>query len=99
MNGITSLSRPFEPIRIPADPASSSADKSAFADALRQAVEQVSQLEAQSGDEIRKLLTGESEDLHKTMLAVERAELAAALLLEMRNKVVAAYQEIMRIQV
>ena len=70
-----------------------------FAGALREAVEKVSQLQQDSGQEIQRLLTGESEDLHKTMLAVQRSELAFELMMEVRNKVVQAYQEIMRIQV
>ncbi len=70
-----------------------------FAAALREAVEKVSDLQHASGQEIQKLITGESDDLHKTMLAVQRAELAFELMMEVRNKVVQAYQEIMRIQV
>jgi len=70
-----------------------------FAGALREAVEKVSQLQQDSGQEIQRLITGESEDLHKTLLAVQRSELAFELLMEVRNKVVQAYQEIMRIQV
>ena len=70
-----------------------------FAGALREAVEKVSQLQQDSGQEIQRLITGESEDLHKTMLAVQRSELAFELMMEVRNKVVQAYQEIMRIQV
>lgn len=70
-----------------------------FAGALREAVEKVNQLHQASGQEVQKLLTGESEDLHRTLLAVERSELAFELMMEVRNKVVQAYQEILRIQV
>ncbi len=80
-------------------PAAGQAGGGGFAAALREAVEKVNDLHTASGGEIRKLITGESEDLHRTMLAVQRAELAFELLLEVRNKVVAAYQEVMRIQV
>jgi flagellar hook-basal body complex protein FliE len=70
-----------------------------FASALRDAVEQVNQLQQQSGVEIQRFLTGEGEDLHQTALAVQKADLAFEMLLQVRNKVVDAYQEIMRIQV
>lgn len=70
-----------------------------FAAALRQAVERVNDMQQQSGAEIERFLTGESEDLHKTILSVQKSELAFEMLLEVRNKVVQAYQEIMRIQV
>jgi flagellar hook-basal body complex protein FliE len=67
-----------------------------FLAALREAVEKVNGLQAASGEEIRRLVAGETEDLHKTLLAVQRAELAFELMLEVRNKVVQAYQEVMR---
>ncbi|MGH7754342.1 MAG: flagellar hook-basal body complex protein FliE [Gemmatimonadales bacterium] len=70
-----------------------------FSDALRQAVEQVNQLHLSAGTEVESLLTGETEDVHKTILAVQKADLALETLLEVRNKVVQAYQEVMRTQV
>ena len=47
---------------------------------------------------VQSFLTGESEDLHTTALATQRAEIAFDLGLQVRNKVVSAYQEIMRMQ-
>jgi len=79
--------------------AAAGASGAGFASALSEAIERVNGLQLASGAEIRRLLAGESEDVHRTMMAVQRAELAFEMLLEMRNKVVAAYQEIMRIQV
>jgi len=70
-----------------------------FAAVLRQSMERVNELQLQSGAEIQRWLSGESEDLHKTILAVQKSELAFELMLEVRNKVVQAYQEVMRIQV
>ena len=70
-----------------------------FAAALREAVEKVNDLQQASGQEIQRLVTGEGDDLHSTLLTVQRAELAFELMMEVRNKVVQAYQEIMRIQV
>ena len=70
-----------------------------FGAVLKQAIERVNDLERQSSAEIDRLLTGDSEDLHRTVLAVQKSELAFSMLLEVRNKVVQAYQEIMRIQV
>ena len=84
----------LDPPQGPAKPAGG-----AFAAALREAVEKVSQTEDEAAAEIRRFLGGESEDLHKTLLAIQRSELAFEMLLQVRNKVVQAYQEIMRIQV
>ena len=47
---------------------------------------------------VEKFLSGEGEELHTTVLATQRAELAFQLFLQVRNKVVDAYQEIMRMQ-
>ena len=47
---------------------------------------------------VDRFLTGEGEDLHNTVLAATRAEIAFEMFLQARNKVVSAYQEIMRMQ-
>ena len=47
-------------------------------------------------DAVQKFLTGENEELHTTVLAAQKAEIAFDLGLQVRNKVVSAYQEIMR---
>ena len=67
-----------------------------FTEALQHAVERVSQLQLRSDAEIRQWLTGETEDLHRTLLSVQKSEMAFEMLLQVRNKVVQAYQEIMR---
>jgi len=48
---------------------------------------------------VGQFLSGEGGELHTTILATQRAELSFDLFLQMRNKVVSAYQEIMRMQV
>jgi flagellar hook-basal body complex protein FliE len=48
---------------------------------------------------VQKFLSGDgSEDIHTTVLATQRAELAFEMFQQVRNKVVSAYQEIMRMQ-
>jgi flagellar hook-basal body complex protein FliE len=47
---------------------------------------------------VERFLSGEGEELHTTIMATQRAELAFELFLQARNKVVSAYQEIMRMQ-
>ena len=54
--------------------------------------------QAQAGQSVERFLSGESEELHATALAVQRAELSFELFLQTRNKIVQAYQEIMRMQ-
>jgi flagellar hook-basal body complex protein FliE len=46
-----------------------------------------------------KLMTGESQDLHTTVIAMQKADLSFQMMMQVRNKIVQAYQEIMRMQV
>lgn len=65
---------------------------------LNNAIKEVDQLQKEASTSAVKLSMGEEEYLHNTMLAYEKANLALQLTIEIRNKLVEAYQEIMRIQ-
>jgi flagellar hook-basal body complex protein FliE len=71
---------------------------SGFADVLSQAIQSVDGAGRQASETVERFLTGEGEDVHTAVLATTRAELAFDMLLQARNKVVSAYQEIMRMQ-
>ena len=45
-----------------------------------------------------ELLNGNGADLHRAMIAVEKADLSFQLMMQVRNKIVAAYQEVSRLQ-
>ena len=60
-----------------------------------QNVEAVGQNAAAS---VERFLSGEGEELHTTIMATQQAELSFELFMQARNKVVSAYQEIMRMQ-
>lgn len=83
--------RPAEP---PTQPPGGS-----FADLLGDAVQRVREMQAESDSGLRRLLAGEPVDLHRVLLAGEQAGLASELMVAVRNKLVDAYQEVMRIQV
>ncbi len=70
-----------------------------FGEVLKDAISTVNELQKQSDQEIQKLMTGESQDLHNTMIAVQKADLSFQMMMQVRNKIVQAYQEIMRMQV
>lgn len=70
-----------------------------FADVLDKFVTDVNSLQNKASESIEKLATGEISDVHQVMIAVEEAGTAMEFMLEIRNKVVEAYQEIMRMQV
>jgi flagellar hook-basal body complex protein FliE len=65
---------------------------------LETAINGVENIRHQSTEMVEKFLAGEGGELHTTVLATQRAELSFQLFLQARNKVVDAYQEIMRMQ-
>ncbi len=70
-----------------------------FAGTLDKFIEDVNGLQVKMDDSIEKLATGEITDVHEVMIAVEEANTAMEFMLEIRNKIVEAYQEVMRMPV
>ena len=70
-----------------------------FHDVFRDAVAKVESFQQNAGDSINRFLSGEGEELHQVALATKQAELSFDLFLQVRNKVVSAYEEVMRMQV
>ncbi len=70
-----------------------------FADLLRKAVDQVDELQKQRDKVADRMVAGEVSEAHEVMVAAEEAKLAFELLLEVRNRLLESYQEIMRMQV
>ena len=88
------------PIAFPQSVASiSSAQPGDFQNVLSSAMGSIQSLQNSASDSVQKFLTGQNEELHTTILATQKAELAFELGLQVRNKVVDAYQEIMKMQV
>ena len=69
-----------------------------FRKLLDTTIQTLNSTQSDASQAVEKFLTGETEDLHSTALATQRAEIAFELGLQVRNKVVQAYQEIMRMQ-
>lgn len=70
-----------------------------FGDTLKQALDQVNQLEKQSSYMGELLAAGQIDNLHDVTIAGQKASIAVELTVHVRNKVVEAYQEVMRMQV
>ena len=70
-----------------------------FSQVLERFVGDVNALQSKASESIEKLATGEISDVHQVMIAVEEANTAMEFMLEIRNKIVEAYQEIMRMPV
>jgi flagellar hook-basal body complex protein FliE len=70
-----------------------------FAQQLESAAQEVDRLQHARDDKIEGMVTGEVTEVHDVMVAAQEAQLAFELMLEVRNKLLEAYQEIMRMQV
>jgi len=79
--------------------AETSGSGGSFADALKKSFEQVNEHQAQADQAIRELVAGRNKNIHETMLAIERADSSLKLMMQVRNKVLDAYREVMRMQV
>lgn len=97
------MSTPITPIRNIALPDRAGIERDAaapggFQSVLEKAVGTVEKTRSDASASIEQFLNGEGEELHSVVMSTERAELAFDLFLQTRNKVVQAYQEIMRMQ-
>ena len=70
-----------------------------FADTLKDAVSQVNELQKTSDKAMQNLASGRSENIAEVMITAERADIALKLMMQVRNKIVEAYQEVMKMQV
>lgn len=74
-------------------------DSAGFGKALQQSLDRVNRLQLDADQAISDLATGRQTDIHQTMIAVEKASVSFELLMQIRNKVIAAYDKLMRTQV
>jgi len=66
-----------------------------FGKVIKGAINEVSRLEREANSSVVDLLQGKA-DIHETMIALQKADISVRLLLTIRNKVIEAYREIMR---
>lgn len=74
------------------------ADDGVFRNMVESSIGKVEALRNNADQTVAGFLAGEQEDTHTVVMATQRAELAFDLFLQVRNKVVQAYQEVMRMQ-
>jgi flagellar hook-basal body complex protein FliE len=74
-------------------------DSKSFADTLKDAVGQVNTLQKESDVKMQQLATGKSDNIQDVMIAADKADIALRLMVQVRNKIVDAYQEVMKMQV
>ena len=70
-----------------------------FSSMLKESVEKVDALQKQADAAIDDLVVGNSKDIVQTMIMMEKADTSFRLMIQVRNKIIQAYEEIMRMQV
>jgi flagellar hook-basal body complex protein FliE len=97
MNGISALRiLPAEVDTAALGPASEAAP--GFREVLHSALDEMQQLEGQAEAKVAGVLNGNGADVHSALIAVEKADLSFQLMMQVRNKIISAYQEISRMQ-
>lgn len=69
-----------------------------FVKTLQDAMSEVGNLQSEADSRVNQLLTGNSQDVHSAMIAVEKASLAFEMMVQVRNKIVSAYQQVSGMQ-
>lgn len=90
---------PISPTGPPVRPAEKSEPGGDFAAMLRGQLERVNQMQAEADEGVRRILTGEAQNVTEVFTAARKAQVAFSLLMEMRNKLVDAYTELRQMRV
>ncbi len=69
-----------------------------FQDFLSSSLHNVEQQSALSKQAVEQFLSGDGDDIHKVAIASQKAQLSSELFMQVRNKVISAYQEVMKMQ-
>lgn len=70
-----------------------------FTEILKTSISEVDRLQHETDGAIQALVSGKEKNVHEVMVAMEKASLSLELLVQVRNKVIAAYDEIKRMQI
>ncbi len=79
--------------------ASGPADGPSFMDTLREQIAEVNNLQKDAKEAMEDLMAGRREDVEGVMIATQKADTAFRMLLQVRNKVLDAYEEIKQVRV
>ena len=78
--------------------AKTAAGAESFADILKKSINETNELQVEGEKAATDIATGQVKDLHQAAIAIDKAETSMKLMLEVRNKAVSAYKEILRTQ-
>ncbi|UCZ56367.1 flagellar hook-basal body complex protein FliE [Desulfurispirillum indicum] len=74
-------------------------DHPQFSEFLKNSLQEVNSAQKTADKAIEELVTGESSDIHSTMIKMQQASISLQMMMQVRNKIMDAYQEVMRTQV
>ena len=83
--------QPVKPKPVPSGEAS-------FGNWLEKSINAVNKMNNEADTAAGKLASGESKDIHGTMISMQKADIAMNLMMEVRNKIISAYEEVKRMQ-
>ena len=94
LGGIPNFSMPSTaPVQGPGN-----AEGASFTDVMKSAVDTVNSLHDNAASQVSNLLQGGTDDINNVMIAVEKADVSFQLMMQVRNKIVSAYQDIEKMQ-
>ena len=99
MNSIGSINNILSPTIKPLDSGAVGQASTDFGDMLKTMLDQVNETQAKGEQATQNLQSGDARHLHEVMIAVEEADVSLRMLVQMRNKALTAYEEIMRMQI
>ena len=86
-------SKPQQPMDIKTEEGKS------FSDLVGDSIIEVNRLQQEANTSMEQMATGEKKDIHDTVIAMQKASISFKMMMEVRNKLVDAYKEVMRTQV
>jgi len=70
-----------------------------FMETLKESINQTNSIQLKADQAVADLATGKTHDLHQTMIAIEKADVSFQLMMQVRNKILSAYEEMTRMQI
>ncbi|HVO57195.1 MAG TPA: flagellar hook-basal body complex protein FliE [Dongiaceae bacterium] len=92
--GVGSAASPFTLPEQGAGGAAHASPEAPFLDTLKSALDQIGSMQSEADAKVTQLLNGNGQDVHSAMIAVEKANLSFQMMVQVRNKIVQAYQQI-----
>jgi flagellar hook-basal body complex protein FliE len=83
----------------PAAHPTSAAPAGGFMSSLQHAIGKANDIQLQASQATEALMTGQTQNIHQTMVALQEADVSFQLMMQIRNKLLSAYEEIQRMQI